>query len=361
MAALHEILSARRSEVIETWRGIVEGEIVPEGLARAELVDHLPRFLAEVIAALRSADGLPTSVPAPDETQTAAGHGLQRLRLGFSLDAVVREYGALRDAIVVTARAAQITPSFEETQCLFEATITGIADAVSEYTRQRDAELQRQHNEHVAFLAHELRNPLASATMALELLKGHLPPELKATYALQRGVSRMQELIDHALQVARTASGVTLRPEPTRLSTLLADAELAASAEAEAHGISLRVEVEADVELAVDVRLITSALNNLVRNAVTYSHRGGLVEVRGRGCAERVTIEVEDACGGLAEGMVEAAFAPFMRLDRAEPGFGLGLAIAKQAVDAHGGSIRVQNLPGCGCIFVLEIPVALAS
>ncbi len=69
-----------------------------------------------------------------------------------------------------------------------------------------------------------------------------------------------------------------------------------------------------------------------------------------------MVIEIEDCCGGLAPGQVEKAFAPFARLDARESGFGLGLAIAKQAVDAHGGSIRVQNLSGKGCIFVLELP-----
>lgn len=54
-------------------------------------------------------------------------------------------------------------------------------------------------------------------------------------------------------------------------------------------------------------------------------------------------------------------FAPFVRLNSAEAGFGLGLAIAKQAVDAHGGTIRVQNLPGKGCVFILEFPDAVVG
>jgi signal transduction histidine kinase len=73
----------------------------------------------------------------------------------------------------------------------------------------------------------------------------------------------------------------------------------------------------------------------------------------------RLVIEVEDCCGGLPPGKVEEAFAPFVRLDTKQSGFGLGLAIAKQAVDAHGGAIRVQNLPGKGCVFVLELPVVI--
>jgi signal transduction histidine kinase len=105
----------------------------------------------------------------------------------------------------------------------------------------------------------------------------------------------------------------------------------------------------------VDIRLIRSAVTNLLRNGVKYSH-AGIVELRSHVANGRIIIEVEDACGGLEPGKVEAAFAPFVRLESDQSGFGLGLAIAKQAVDAHGGSIRVQNLPGKGCIFILELP-----
>jgi signal transduction histidine kinase len=172
-----------------------------------------------------------SAVDPPEHTDTASGHGEQRLRLGFSLDAVVREYGALRDAIVATALEAGAEISFAELNCVFRSTITGIAHAVSEYARQRDAEQQRQHNEHIAFIAHELRNPLGSAMLAHEVLteRGHIPAGTRAAGALARGLTSMGELIDHALSAARTASGVELSRAPVQLSELLAEVELAAS------------------------------------------------------------------------------------------------------------------------------------
>jgi len=112
--------------------------------------------------------------------------------------------------------------------------------------------------------------------------------------------------------------------------------------------------------LEVDARLIRSALGNLLHNAVKYSYPGSVVELRGSLADQRAVLEVEDACGGLDPGKVEAVFAPFVRLATNQSGFGLGLAIARQAADAHGGSIRVQNLPGKGCIFVLEFPFGTA-
>jgi signal transduction histidine kinase len=355
---LHEVLGAKRNEVIHRWKAHVRGTIVPEALSPVELENHLPGFLSEIISALRQDAGLSPRGPSPDETSTAAGHGAQRLRLGFSLEAVVREYGALRDAIVATARDGGVQLTFRELQLVADAIITGIAQAVTQYTRQRDAELLRQANEHYAFVAHELRNPLSSAMLAFNLLKskGVIPAEGRTVGALERGLKSTSELIDQTLQAARFASGIELHRSPTTLAVLFEDAEMGALSEAETKGVELRLTIESDEPIAVDRRLLCSALGNLLRNAVKYSHSGATVAARGRISEGRATIEVEDCCGGLEPGKVEEAFAPFARLDRRESGFGLGLAIAKEAVDAHGGSIRVQNLPGKGCIFVLELP-----
>ena len=165
----------------------------------------------------------------------------------------------------------------------------------------------------------------------------------------------MQELIDHSLNVARVASGVEARRERVHLKSMIEDAQMVASSEAAEKQVTLKHRVE-DAEVSLDLRLIRSALNNLVRNAVKYSVIGGTVELRARVVNSTITFEVEDSCGGLPKGKVEEAFAPFVRMNKSETGFGLGLAISKQAADAHGGAIRVQNLPGRGCIFVLELP-----
>jgi hypothetical protein len=246
---------------------------------------------------------------------------------------------------------------------IWKSLITGIADAVTEYSRQRDVELQRQHNEHVGFIAHELRNPLGSATAAFDLLKlrGKIPPDARESVVLERGLKRMQELIDHSLNIARAASGVELRTERVSLRELLEELAATAVPEAEQKEIALSVRVETDAVVALDLRLVRSALTNLLRNAIKYTPVGGSVELRGSVASGRATIEVEDCCGGLPPGAVEKAFAPFVRLNTSEEGSGLGLAIAKQAVDAHGGSIRVQDLPKKGCIFALEFPAPTAS
>ncbi len=358
--ALHHVLASRRADVISRWKQKVQGEITPESIPHFELIDHIPEFLDEITDDLREADEPTTPENSALQKASAADHGAQRLRLGFSLEAVVKEYGALRDAIVAVAREAGAEISFAELQAVFGCIVTGIAHAVSEYSRQRDAELMRQANEHFAFVAHELRNPLASAKLALSLLKsrGLLPAENRAVAILEKGLSRTAVLVDETLQVARVASGIEIHRRPTTLAALFAEVVGEFAPQAEAREIVIELAIENDRRLELDTRLLTSALGNLVGNALKYSAPKGTVHLRGQIGDNRLRIEVEDCCGGLSPGRVEQAFSPFVRLDKQQDGFGLGLAIAKQAAEAHGGNIRVQNLPAKGCIFVLELPLS---
>jgi signal transduction histidine kinase len=353
---LAELLTSHGAQILARWKMQVSGSLHPEAMPHPQLMDHLPAFLDEIAQAMRDREGR-------DGSRIAAEHGQQRLALGFSLDGVVREYGALRDAILAVARSERVSVLESERDVLFECIITGIAEAVSEYQRQRDAELQRHMNEHFAFIAHELRNPLGSALAAVSMLerKGQLNTSERLAQVLHRGLTRMHELIDSTLRTAQLATAIHLQREPVTVAALLEDMEMSAAASAEERQVRLAFEAEGDVIINVDQRLVRSALTNLVRNAVKFSHVGGTVTVRARASAERVVIEVEDSCGGLPPGTVQQAFAPFAQLGADRSGFGLGLAIAKQAADAHQGVIRVQDLPGKGCIFALELPISPAT
>lgn len=356
MHQLHELLTYRKSEVMQRWLDEVRGTLHPESMPRVELVDHLPSFLDQLVLKLRNRH-------TAEAVEVTEDHGAQRLALGFSLDSVVREYGAMRVAIVAVAKSAGITISSHEYEVVFDTVVSAIAGAVSEYSRQRDAEMQRQATEHFAFVAHELRNPLSSALLALTSLEKRnlLDMSDRAAKALSRGIHNVHELIDHSLRVARIGSGIDLRPEAVQLRSLLQDTETAVALNADAKDIRVQVCLDGDHEMVVDVRLVKSALSNLVRNAIKFTHASGTVTMRAKVTGSRATIEIEDACGGLPPGDLEKVFSPFVQLtpDGAS-GFGLGLAIARQAMDAHGGSLRVQNLPKKGCIFVLELPTAPA-
>lgn len=112
------------------------------------------------------------------------------------------------------------------------------------------------------------------------------------------------------------------------------------------------------VVLQADPRLLSSAVSNLVRNAIKFCRPSGTVAVRSWQHEGRILIEVEDECGGLPPGKSEELFSPFVQKGADRTGFGLGLAIARQAAESHDGTIKVRNLPGHGCVFVLDLPAA---
>ncbi len=348
----HELLLAQREQLIHRWLARVEEEPHPAQASRAALTDHVPQFIDELAIALRLLES-------PNASPTAATHGTQRLQLGFDIATVVREYGALQDIALELAFESGTKVERPEARVLSESIITGIADAVAEYARQRDAELQREATQHFSFVAHELRNPLQAARMALTILKGD--GQLRdggPAAALERALERMHDLIDHSLELAQLGAGVEAQYESLAVGPLLEEIGKVALATARAKDVELEVHPEGDIRVEADHRLVRSAVSNLVNNAVKFTRPRTKVRLRARIAGSVLEIEVEDGCGGLPAGFVDKAFVPFVQQDRKREGFGLGLAIAKQAAEAHHGSIEVRNQPPKGCTFVFRIPEA---
>jgi signal transduction histidine kinase len=131
-----------------------------------------------------------------------------------------------------------------------------------------------------------------------------------------------------------------------------------AEVEEEAHAKSITIvkDIEA-VEVEADHKLLLSAITNLMRNAMKFSAEGGQVSFRARTNGDLILFEVEDTCGGMPDDLPAKLFQPFVQENADRDGFGLGLLIAKRAVEAHHGSVRVINRPNEGCTFVLELPL----
>ena len=328
-----------------------------------DIIDSLREYLVELAQCVRR-DACEDSrsaadSPASGQSAIAASHGEQRFHLGYDLPAVVREYVALRELLsdVIAEHAVSATPA--ELRSLFGHLARGIADAAVQYGALRDAEMRNRTSKHVAFLAHELRNPLSSARMALSLIqeRGEVQPS-RALDALERGLHRVGILIDDALVSVRLEQLAELDMVTFDVHDFLQEIASESANDADAKGVELRVSGEGQLE--GDRRALRSAVSNLVRNAVKFTREGQSISVTARQADARVIIEVEDACGGLPTGKVQALFDPFVQVGADRSGFGLGLAIAKQATDAHRGELRVHDLPGTGCVFVLDLPAKSA-
>jgi signal transduction histidine kinase len=349
--SLFEVLKERRSHLITCWSARIKGLVASASLPRAELLDHIPAFVDEIIQAL-----YPSAMPLPPMSARAEQHGEQRLGLGFDVAEVVREYGMLHECILEVAAEAGLEVAHRDQAVVVKWLNAGIADALSQYVKQRDLELQRQSSEHLGFIAHELRNPLGSARMAFERLRRKELEESRTVEMLDRGLRRTAEMIDSVLSHASLKMGVVPRLAPVAVRPFLQEIEADAAVEALAKEIKTVVMAPEDLVIEADPRLLRSAVYNLLHNALKFSHEQSTVVVSAGYADGRVSIEVTDGCGGLPPGKAEELFAPLVQRGENRSGYGLGLGIALQAAEAHNGTIKVRDIPGKGCAFILDVP-----
>jgi signal transduction histidine kinase len=141
---------------------------------------------------------------------------------------------------------------------------------------------------------------------------------------------------------------------------LLDEIGVAARLYGEYRGLRLTVEsVDPALHIEVDRQLLASALMNLLQNAFKYTREQGRVTLRTRSESGRVLIEVEDECGGLEKNEAGPTHPFGDRRRRDRSGLGLGLSITRSAAKAIGGEVHTRNIPGKGCVFSIDLPVAL--
>lgn len=353
--ALGDLLAAKRNTLVAEWKQRVVRTLAPEGSRGPELLEGLPPFIDALASELKSGG----HVAASGASELAIRHGSQRFHAGFSVGAVIREYQVLEDCIFDLAERGGVA-AVAALRVVSRRIGAAVAEATEEFTRERDAAINRERDLHLSFIAHELRNPLGSARLALESLKRQVAGAPPALHRVERGLLHIQRLIDQTVLDVRLK--ILSRGGELRLASLsLRDVinEVVADVADDALDKDIRLDA-GDVDAIViqaDQMLIRSALNNLVRNAVKFTRNGETVTVRAHADEGRAAVSVEDRCGGLPEGRVEELFLPFVQKGGDRSGYGLGLAIARQAVEAHHGTIQVRNLPRQGCIFSFDVPV----
>ena len=293
---------------------------------------------------------------------TAAAHGRQLLELGFSVDQVVHDYGDLCQAITDLALERDAPVSVADFRTLNRCLDNAIADAVSEFSAQRDADSARHQsaevNERLGFLVHELRNSAHTATLAAKALEmGNLPMSGATGGVLKRSLQALTTLIDHARDDVRETAEADAHGQPFSVAVFIADAERAAALDASARGCWLAVPpIEPLLGIAGDRRRLFGALANVLQNAFKFSRPSTEVKLSAYAVGAKVLIDVEDHCGGLPAGSAQQLFTPFAQRSDDKTGLGLGLSIARQSVEAQGGTLSVEDVPGSGCIFTISLP-----
>jgi signal transduction histidine kinase len=355
---LHEFLTLHREEIITRARAKVAARPSPRP-TEAELEHGVPLFIEQLAETLRRERETPARPTSTELSDSAVLHGGELGRAGFTVAQVVHDYGDVCQVVTELAMELEIPISADEFKTLNRCLDEAIAHAVTEYTRQREISLADRGTERLGFFAHELRNRLGAAILAFDALKtGTVGIGGSTGAVLGRNLIALRDLIDRSLTEVRLEAGLHHR-ERVPLSQLLEEVELAAAIEAKAMGLGLTVTpVEPGVAIGVDRQLIAAALANLLQNAFKFTRPKGQIVLRTDTATApgRVLIEVEDECGGLAPGEAKDLFRLFEQRSANRSGLGLGLAIARESVEANGGEVRARSLAGKGCVFTIDLP-----
>jgi len=365
--ALADLIDARREEIVARWCDRVRREL-PRDVEMTQLQDAMPEYLTRLAGALRTADPLTQKGSAIWE-EVAREHAVTRVRLGFDVGELVREFILLRQVLYeislqdettlpVGRQATRVTDLMKDVADLIES---AICVAVGTYVEARDYAARQKEAEHISFLTHELRNPLSTMKLTASRLRGVVPQESAHTLELlERNAERLDALIESVLHAERLESGkVTARVAEIELGELLDGPVETARIAAEAKGLAFRAQYDGRLLVRADHELAASAVRNLLDNAVKYTDAGE-VRIEAEPAADRATLHVFDNCPGLSEEELRIVFEPFERgRTKGKPGTGLGLAIAQRAIEAQGGTIGAESRGERGCHFWITLPRSL--
>ena len=369
---MHDFLTVNRSELAARCRSKVAERST--GPREDELEHGISLFLDQVIKTLqmeqsptpmdsRKISGPADGNPAQSEIGDGATlHGRELLMHGYTVEEVVHDYGDLCQAITDLAFERDVAINIDEFRTLNRCLDNAMAIAVTEFNYQRDfmvADQQAQVlNERLGSFAHEVRNLVSSATLALSAIKTGSVGWTGATGAvLDNSLVGLRHLIDRSFSEVRMTAGMTVHHELFSLGNFIAEVKLTASLEAQLRKCTLIVAV-VDSQLAVDAdrELLFSAVGNLLQNAFKFTHPKTTVALTAYAVADRILIDVQDKCGGLPPGDAEKMFLPFRQGADDKSGLGLGLSIARRSVEINKGILSVRDIPGSGCVFTIDLP-----
>ena len=214
----------------------------------------------------------------------------------------------------------------------------------------------------VAWASHDLRTPLASLRAMIEALEDDLAEPAEYLEAIRTQTEILSRLVDDLFELARIDAGaLTLELRDAPLGELVDRCLNAVDAEARARQVGLESRLEGDPVVRIAPDKVERVLMNLLANAVRHSPPNGEVAVVVEPDSDHVVVAVEDTGAGLATGAPERMFDRFWRADesrtRSSGGAGLGLAIARGLVQAHGGTIWAENREGGGARVAFTLPL----
>lgn len=329
----------------------------------------LPKGVSDVLSVLRSIGiVLDSSDAVVNTSSSAVAYGLVRhgelvhdeLR---QLVRTVRRDGVIREADL------ELTRGPAGTSALMRARVAPLGSAhvlvlAEDHTQARRVDEVRR--DFVANVSHELKTPVGGISLLSEaILDARDDPEAVARFGqrIQIESNRLARLVKEIVDLSRLQVQDTLHePHLVPIDRVVAEAADRVRVAAESRRIALDAAVDPDLAVYGDAELLTTAVANLVTNAVNYSDDHTKVAIGARRVGEVVEISVTDQGHGIPASEQERIFERFYRVDaarsRATGGTGLGLAIVKHICANHGGEVRVWSTEGHGSTFTIRLPLA---
>lgn len=292
-------------------------------------------------------------------------HGLLRWQADFDVTEVVAEYNILRkclhdlgedNGLVLSGRAGRIVNTLID---------DAIGKAIKAFETMMTIELRHQHEEHIAFMLHDLRTPLDAIHLATALLERELPsvsnPAMESAVSVLRGnTDRMSNRVRYVLYRS-SGIGTATKREFTILNVRdhVARAIHDLAPLANHSEISVINEVPAGVQIYSAPDLLTQLIQNLLSNALKFTSKGHVTFGARTTPTGDLECWVKDTGTGIAPDKLKSIFDRFETDANPERrGIGLGLSIVKEIVDLHNGEIRVESSVGQGSTFTFVIPAA---
>ncbi len=296
-----------------------------------------------------------------DDTRSA------KLRIGMRLDEVAR---AERTALLRIAGGLSAAGALLVLAIAFGSLQSRYGDLTERHASAQEALRRRDRlaamGEMASTVAHEIRNPLNAIAMSAQRLAREYPlasvPEDTRDDAeelvgiIQGQASRINTTVQQFLEFARPPA-LNLRETP--LGSLLADIAQATAAVAGTRHVKMETDLSGAPTVTADPDQLRQAIDNLLRNAVQATPEGGTVTLAARRRGGKSLIEVRDTGAGIPADVLPRIFDLYFTTKR--DGTGVGLAVAQQIVNAHGGTIEVESGPGRGTRMLIELPLHGAS
>ncbi|MDQ6766080.1 MAG: HAMP domain-containing histidine kinase [Verrucomicrobiota bacterium] len=357
---LAQLFADHQGEIMQEWQAGASELLRALCLDKPTLSDHLPDLVAEITRDL--AQGRVGAIADEQTRGSPPVHGVQRFHDGLDVGEVVAEYNLLRVAFITIAQRHGFYLVGEAMRILNLRLDEGVRMAVMSFAAQQALIRKEQEDEHLAFVAHDLRTPLNAIGLVVEELKNGLD-ENAIVHArdlfevLARNLQRVEELIRKVLdtRVQPSATGSSFRPERRmfELWPLVRRLILDLKSVSSKHGIEVVNEIPRTLTVCADAGLISQVFQNLLGNAFKYAAQGRIV-VSAQAADGTVTCVVRDNGAGIPLEMLARVFDK-LATDPDKAGTGLGLVIVKQIVEAHGGTVSAESVPGSGATFTFTI------